>query len=220
MTEYRPDELSSTANCCQCGHSVPHDQVISYDNHIICAACKPVFVQKLKEGVSIKAQVNCGPYGGFWIRLLAKILDHIIVNIVQWGIALPLKLILTSMRHDAGYNMVILLYMLVNLAIPVFYHTFFIGRWGATLGKSALGLEVVSPEGERISYMRAFGRFWAEIISGFPTLGIGYIMAGFNDEKKTLHDIICSTRVIRRTEQLEAPRNAQVKIEDNLGLME
>jgi uncharacterized RDD family membrane protein YckC len=30
------------------------------------------------------------------------------------------------------------------------------------------------------------------------TAGIGYIMAGFDSERRGLHDLICDTRVVRR----------------------
>jgi uncharacterized RDD family membrane protein YckC len=60
----------------------------------------------------------------------------------------------------------------------------------------ACGIKIVTPDGNRVSYMRAFGRYFAEILSGMILL-IGYIMAAFDYEKRALHDRICSTRVIK-----------------------
>ena len=60
----------------------------------------------------------------------------------------------------------------------------------------AFGLKVVLPDGGRVTYWRAFGRHFAEMVSAF-TLAIGYIMAGFDSQKRSLHDRICSTRVIK-----------------------
>jgi uncharacterized RDD family membrane protein YckC len=82
--------------------------------------------------------------------------------------------------------------MLINAA----YITFFLGKFGATPGKMALRLRVVSPSGGSISYGRAFCRFLAEFLSSI-LLCIGYIMAAFDEEKRALHDRICDTRVIR-----------------------
>jgi uncharacterized RDD family membrane protein YckC len=73
---------------------------------------------------------------------------------------------------------------------------FFLGRFGATPGKMVCGLRVVTAMGDRISYGRATGRFLAEILSGLVCY-IGYIIAAFDEQKRTLHDHICSTRVIR-----------------------
>jgi uncharacterized RDD family membrane protein YckC len=72
-----------------------------------------------------------------------------------------------------------------------------LGRFGATLGKMACGLQVVTPYIDKITYMRALGRFFAEMVS-YIILGIGYIMAAFDDEKRALHDRICSTRVVKK----------------------
>jgi len=81
--------------------------------------------------------------------------------------------------------------------LPAAYNTYFIGRFGATLGKMACRLKVVTPEGGQVSYARALGRFFSEMISSMILL-IGYIMAAFDDEKRALHDRICSTRVVRK----------------------
>jgi uncharacterized RDD family membrane protein YckC len=60
----------------------------------------------------------------------------------------------------------------------------------------ALDLKVVRPDGGPISLGRAVGRYFAKIVSGI-ILMIGYIMAGFDSEKRALHDMMCDTRVIK-----------------------
>jgi uncharacterized RDD family membrane protein YckC len=89
------------------------------------------------------------------------------------------------------------LQMLVGLLVPAVYTTFFLGRFGATLGKMICRLKVTVPDGDSISYLRAFGRYWAEMLSSI-ILGIGYLMAAFDREKRGLHDRICATRVIHK----------------------
>ena len=85
---------------------------------------------------------------------------------------------------------------LFYLILVVGYNTIMQGKYGATLGKMACGLRVVQPDGAPISYGRAFGRAWAEMLSGF-ICDIGYIVAAFDDQKRSLHDHIANTRVIR-----------------------
>src|SRR5204863_8182892 len=58
---------------------------------------------------------------------------------------------------------------------------------GATVGKMALGLRVVDEQGNRISFMRATGRFFAKIVSSI-ILFIGFLMIAFTDRKRGLHD--------------------------------
>lgn len=67
----------------------------------------------------------------------------------------------------------------------------------ATFGKRALGIIVVDEQGNRISFGRATGRFFAKWLSGV-ILYIGYIMAAFTARKQALHDLIASTLVINK----------------------
>jgi uncharacterized RDD family membrane protein YckC len=199
--EAESDTEQMSAVCSQCGRSFPHDQVLTYEGRVICAACKPMFVQKLKEGVSLPTLLN---YAGFWIRFLAKMIDGIVLGITQWIIMIPFSMMIMStsdfsqgQEPSAGFFALVGVQQLIGILIPAAYNTFFIGRFGATLGKMACQLRVVMPDGGQVSYLRALGRNFAELISAV-ILGIGYIMAGFDDEKRALHDRICSTRVVRK----------------------
>ena len=57
-------------------------------------------------------------------------------------------------------------------------------------GKIALGLTVTGMDGQRVTFGRASGRFFAKIITGLVPLYIGFIMAGFTEKKQALHDMI------------------------------
>ena len=66
---------------------------------------------------------------------------------------------------------------------------------GGTPGKMACGLKIIRSDGSALSYGRAIGRYFATMLSSF-TLGIGYLMVAFDDEKRALHDRVADTRVI------------------------
>jgi uncharacterized RDD family membrane protein YckC len=66
----------------------------------------------------------------------------------------------------------------------------------ATVGKMAVGLKVTDLNGQRISFARATGRFFAKIVSSM-TLLIGFIMAAFTERKQALHDMIAGTIVLK-----------------------
>jgi len=89
------------------------------------------------------------------------------------------------------------IWALFNLIVSAVYETWMIGRFGATAGKMACSLLVVNSDGTKLSYQRALGRHFAKYLSSF-TLGIGYIMAGLDEEKRSLHDRVCDTRVIKK----------------------
>jgi uncharacterized RDD family membrane protein YckC len=68
----------------------------------------------------------------------------------------------------------------------------------ATLGKMALGIIVTDMQGQRLTFGRATGRFFAKILSGCM-IYIGFIMAAFTERKQALHDMIASTLVVRKS---------------------
>jgi uncharacterized RDD family membrane protein YckC len=173
--------------CSVCKQVFPPDQVIQYGGAYVCAGCKPHFVQSLREGAQPAAALK---YGGFWKRFLAKILDMIIVQAISYAGGFVIGLSLRG--QDVAAPLIGASFgFLVGFAYPIF----FLGKFGQTLGKMALKLKVVTPEGGPISYSRAAGRSLAEMLNGC-TLGIGYLIAAFDDQRRGLHDRLAGTRVI------------------------
>jgi len=68
--------------------------------------------------------------------------------------------------------------------------------WQATLGKLAMGIEVVRADGRQASIGRATARQLGHILSVF-TLGLGYLMALFTTRRQALHDIFAQCLVVR-----------------------
>jgi uncharacterized RDD family membrane protein YckC len=172
--------------------------MVRYGDANICAACKPLFFQKLKEGAETTGTLR---YAGFWVRFVAKFIDNTIIGIMGmlfYAAAFFMFFLDDKMMMTPAKMMAFSLVYLLQIAFSIAYATFFVGKYGATPGKMALNLKVVNPDGGEVGYAKAFGRFFAEIISGI-ILAIGYIMAAFDDEKRALHDRICSTRVIRKS---------------------
>jgi uncharacterized RDD family membrane protein YckC len=187
--------------CTQCNRIFPRQETIQYGESYVCAACKPIFMQRLKEGAVTPTVVGALNYAGFWIRFGAKLIDGLILGVV---IGLPvLAFVLLTMRKGGGASQItsammgfqLGLQLMANL-LTIAYYTFMQGKYGATLGKMACGLKVVRSDGSSLTYGRAFGRALAEILSGLICY-IGYIIAAFDGQKRALHDHIADTRVIR-----------------------
>jgi len=191
------DAAARVLVCSECQRSFPREEMISFGNAWVCAACKPVFVQKLKEGVALPGTRE---YGGFWIRFAAKFVDGLLLGGVNLlvGVAIGLVIGLLLRRHGGSAGFLAMgLGFLVQFCIGIAYTTWFLGTYGATPGKMACGLKVIRTDGSKLTYGRAFGRHFADMLSGL-TLCIGYIIAGFDDEKRALHDRICDTRVVKK----------------------
>ncbi|HUI66542.1 MAG TPA: RDD family protein [Bacteroidota bacterium] len=149
-------------------------------------------------------------YAGFWLRFLAYIIDAILIGIVNFIILIPflgvLGLTAAAKAHNMdseGPGLLIALFStyLISLitilcASWLYYALMESSAKGATLGKLALGLRVTDMNGNRISFARATGRYFGKIVSSM-ILMIGYLMAGFTQQKQALHDIMAGCLVIR-----------------------
>ncbi|MGC9948886.1 MAG: RDD family protein [Bryobacteraceae bacterium] len=178
--------------CSECGQPWPPEELARFGDRLICANCKISYAQKLREGVASAATFT---YAGFWIRFAAALLDGIILFVAGIVVQLPFARMLSSRRIEDTLIALGAVYLL-DMAIGATYEGVFISRFGATPGKMALDLKVVRPDGGPVSLGRAVGRYFAKMVSAI-ILMIGYIMAGFDSQKRALHDLICDTRVIR-----------------------
>jgi uncharacterized RDD family membrane protein YckC len=134
-------------------------------------------------------------YAGFWIRLLAYIIDYVIIVVtaVVAGAIVAFFALGAVIEDDAWIQG----FEIIGISlVSVFYFVYFpSGRWQATPGKRICGIHIVRTNGERVTGWLAFGRSLAYIISSIP-LYFGFFMIGWTDQKKGLHDIICGTRVV------------------------
>jgi len=152
-------------------------------------------------------QTKVVSYAGFWKRLASHMIDQIIISVVGIIIIIPfigmvgLSLWTQDFDPDAGFFFT-LISAYVSLIILIvsgewLYYAIMESKKGATLGKMVLGIAVTDLNGNRITFGRATGRYFAKIISGL-ILMIGYIMAGFTQQKQALHDIIAGCLVINK----------------------
>jgi uncharacterized RDD family membrane protein YckC len=187
-------EKTTEAVCGECGKIFPLDEMIRHGNAYICAGCKPVFMQKLSEG----AQINAGGmnYAGFGIRFGAKFLDGLILGLPFMCVYLLVLIPQARARTPGPAAFLPLVIQLGFVLIQMAYQIFFLGKYGATPGKMLCKLKVVTADGDKISYGRATGRFFAEMLSGMICY-IGYFMVAFDKpQRRALHDHICNTRVV------------------------
>jgi uncharacterized RDD family membrane protein YckC len=143
------------------------------------------------------------PYGGFWIRVVASLVDDVIRSAVV--IPMFLLFLLPGLRTmserdwDERYLAPFLAMLLLALALAVvgawLYEALLTSSsWQGTVGKRLLSLRVTDLEGNRISFARATGRFFAKILSRM-IWHIGFIMVAFTQRKQGLHDFLAGTLV-------------------------
>jgi uncharacterized RDD family membrane protein YckC len=197
--------------CSQCGRAAPEEDLARFGDQMVCATCKPAYTQKLREGVAPLAVgvADTGyQYGGFWIRVVAQLIDSIILGMVlsavQYALIFPLIGLKPFIQPGRTDPLQVLPAMFAIMGVSVLvsyaggssYEGFFVSRLGATPGKMVFSMKVVRPDGRPLAFGRAFGRFFAKQVSTL-TFCIGYVMVAFDGEKRGLHDMICDTRVVR-----------------------
>ncbi len=157
------------------------------------------------------------PYAGFWKQTLAGIIDVLILSVPSGIVAMLVTGMQVFSLFSLNDNPASLLNLVsswiigpiiasvLNLVICWLYQAFMeSSKLQATLGKMALGIKVVGKEGQRISFARATGRFFAQWISAIPFY-FGFFMAGFTKKRQALHDMITSTYVVDKTFTPEQP---------------
>src|SRR5579871_4341227 len=151
------------------------------------------------------------PYGGFWIRFLAHLIDHFILG----AVAAPLFFIMVlpsivRIAHQAEQNQEPPspeLIVTIISSVFVYIALAFVGQWlyealltssswQGTIGKRVLRLKVVDEAGNRIGFGRATGRFFAKILSSMFVC-IVFIMIAFTHKKRGLHDMLAGTLVMK-----------------------
>lgn len=145
---------------------------------------------------------------GFWIRLLADILDSIILNVGAWGIELLCLGILywvqrlwTGVAPPSVWEVmsplaIQILNVVLYLMLAAPYYVTLQVRTGTTWGKKPLGIRVISNDGGPMSMNQGWIRFFGYGLS-YALFGAGFLMVITQKDKRGLHELISGTRSIR-----------------------
>jgi len=104
-------------------------------------------------------------YPQWWERLVAAIIDGIILFIVQFILA---AVFIAIVGQIAGGMLAILFATGIVVGYKVFFES---GTWQATPGKMVFGLQVINESGGRAKPMEAFMRTWPWWIGLIQILG-------------------------------------------------
>jgi uncharacterized RDD family membrane protein YckC len=122
------------------------------------------------------------PRAGFWLRLVATVLDLALVGIV-----------VAAMFHRPRWF----------LLVWVIYHLALWTAKGATIGGIVLGLRIVRLDGLPMNFAVALVRLLGSFFSA-AVFGIGFFWAGWSQDKQSWHDKIAGTVVVK------TPRSASL----------
>lgn len=135
-------------------------------------------------------------YGGFWIRVLAYIVDAIILGILGGVLSVPLGVDLSDLTSMSETNA--RASNAIDLVLSFLYFSLLWSYMGASLGQRLLGLRVVdATSGQPISFGKAALR-WLGLVLSFAVCAIGVIWVAFDARKQGWMDKIAGTLVVRK----------------------
>ena len=182
--------------CSKCGHQIEVETRF-------CNQCGAAVLEASAAPALAAAFQPAVEYAGFWLRLVAAVIDGILLQIVVIPLSFLLGIVIGITGTAAGMAE-------AGVRLMGAFGGFVLGTGAswlysaylesssrqATVGKMALSLRVTDLQGRRISFGRATGRHFAKYLSAL-TLLVGYIMAGFTEKKQALHDMVAGTLVVR-----------------------
>jgi uncharacterized RDD family membrane protein YckC len=200
-----------SAVCSQCGQSTALAPVMM-------AGTAPVVTTGLPPAVvtaAVPVPAIRVAYAGFWLRVLAYLIDALILGVfavpivIGGAMALGIGGILARIPRDGDpfvngpppvFFLFIWFCVLVGVCGTWLYNALLeSSEWQGSAGKKALGLIVTDMTGRRVTFARASGRHFGKIVTSFIPLGIGYILAGFTEKRQALHDMLASCLVLRKS---------------------
>jgi len=178
--------------CARCGEPYCSDCLVILHGRPYCAVCKTEKLLDVQSG-SDSAVL---PLANIGRRFAAIFIDRILFGFVAVAGFLLLALFMTTKNDPAMIGFGILgifggLYLCL-----IAYEGLMLASRGQTLGKMAMKIRVVRPDGTPITTGQAWGRTLLRgIMISFLFL-LNYIPAFVTKERTCLHDLVANTRVV------------------------
>jgi uncharacterized RDD family membrane protein YckC len=189
------EDLSQYGVCAHSQEVRPREEMIAYGEHWIAPGHKDGFIQSLHEGSRLIDQLHVGGmrFVGFWWRVLASVIDAMIKGAINMMLMIPLGLLAVPAVEKlsrsggppdqdmvagmiAGLLGAYAFMFVAAIVSSLVYEVWMVGKYGGTVGKLALRLQVVNADGSRLSYAKSFARWASEVLSKFIFFSISYVL--------------------------------------------
>ena len=134
-------------------------------------------------------------YAGFWLRFFAYIIDLAIIAAVTAALLRPVFAMFSLPVGSASLSLYgvsgLMMFLLYFILMTKFTN-------GQTLGKMIIGLRVISPDEDKISWKTIIFRegVCRYFLQAFPW-GVLYVVAAFTGKKQGIGDLLCDTYVVK-----------------------
>jgi len=135
----------------------------------------------------------------FWERLAAKIIDRLILKALA-GLVLMLIVLQQSTLSTLINGLLLFLVLLILLPLlDLFYNSYFVSRFGGTIGKLVLGLEVLDENSKRLTTGHSLYRHTAGYLVSGVCFGLGYFWT-LRKDRTAWHDLLTNSYVIKKVQ--------------------
>lgn len=132
-------------------------------------------------------------YGGFWRRVLALVVDSLILWLPSLALAFCLGV---WFRSDFSLNQSRGIQAMAAYGAAAVYSVYFwASRWHATPGKRLVGLIVVADDGSLLGVGRSAWRLVGQVVSGLVIVGPLLVIG--SERRQALHDLLAGTVVVK-----------------------
>jgi uncharacterized RDD family membrane protein YckC len=188
--------MVGVVRCRRCEKTFCRNCVVALRGQYYCAQCKGQQVRDIQSGTEAGA-LELASIGR---RFAAMWVDSMVAMVVV--VPAVFAIVMTGpgtspQAAEAAMNGLVLFATIGAVILMLLYEGLMLARRGQTLGKMAVGIKVVTPEGRDIGTGQAWGRAVLRQIFWSYLAFINYLPALFTKQKTAIHDLACKTRVVR-----------------------
>ena len=151
--------------CSKCGNQM-------FEKQNVCSRCGLALTEIDQVPVMNSHVFQPEQYAGFLLRVVATILDNMIIGVpLQFFVFSLIGVAFSStdlMDSEAGQTIFSILITLFLIGVAFLYKTLMESSVKqATLGKMIVGIKVTDLQGNRITFARAVGRYFANFLNAY-----------------------------------------------------
>lgn len=189
--------MVGVVRCRRCQQTFCRNCVVALRGQYYCAQCKGQQVRDIQSGTeagSLELASIGRRFAAMWVDGLVAA-----VVVVPAFVALGFSLAANPQAppSETAANAMFFIITVGFALLMLTYEGLMLSRRGQTLGKMAVGIKVVTPEGRDIGAGQAWGRAVLRQIFWSYLAFINYLPALFTKHKTAIHDLACKTRVVR-----------------------
>jgi uncharacterized RDD family membrane protein YckC len=178
--------------CGRCAAELCPDCAVGLGGVPLCGPCRTERLLDRLSGIPVD-QLDLASISH---RFVALLLDGLIVGlpalVFTVGMIYP-----TGLGRPGGFPPGFQMISLLLLPLAVVYHGWMLAARGQTLGKMALRIRVVNPDGAPLRAGQAWGRAVLQRLFLSCLSVLDYLPAFLTPERTCIHDLLAKTRVIR-----------------------